>query len=100
MMKTNKVGGVNMRRTGIIAVNLALCLVTAMLLTVAANSAEPIEQQARLTPTELTCEYAVNPLGVDAARPRFGWVLQSNEHKVAARFRARRTSFCKTPRKR
>ncbi len=25
----------------------------------------------------LTCEYAVNPLGVDVPRPRFGWVLAS-----------------------
>jgi len=68
-----------MKHKWIIAADLTLCLVTAMLLTAAANSAEPIERQARLTPTELTCEYAVNPLGVDAARPRFGWVLKSNE---------------------
>jgi alpha-L-rhamnosidase len=26
---------------------------------------------------ELTCEYAVDPLGVDTAQPRFGWVLKS-----------------------
>ena len=24
---------------------------------------------------KLTCEYAVNPLGVDTARPRFGWIV-------------------------
>ncbi|MHC4178857.1 MAG: family 78 glycoside hydrolase catalytic domain, partial [Planctomycetota bacterium] len=55
----------------------AAAILETMLLTAAVNSAEPIERQARLTPSELTCEYAVNPLGVDAARPRFGWVLQS-----------------------
>ena len=27
----------------------------------------------------MTCEYSVNPLGVDTVRPRFGWVLKSNE---------------------
>ena len=31
-----------------------------------------------LTPSELKCEYAVNPLGVDAAQPRFSWVLRSS----------------------
>lgn len=25
----------------------------------------------------LTCEYAVNPLGIEVARPGFGWVLAS-----------------------
>jgi len=80
-MKTNKVGGVNptRQRKGIIAVHFALCLVTTMLLTTAAKSAEPIERLAKLTPSELTCEYAVDPLGIDTARPRFGWLLQSDE---------------------
>jgi len=27
---------------------------------------------------QLRCEYAVNPLGIDVAQPRFGWVLQSS----------------------
>jgi len=30
-----------------------------------------------VTVEELTCEYAVNPPGVDVARPRFSWVLTS-----------------------
>ena len=30
-----------------------------------------------LTVAEVTCEYAVNPLGVDHPSPRFGWVHQS-----------------------
>lgn len=32
-----------------------------------------------LLPTKLRCEYAVNPLGVDAAHPRLFWVLESRE---------------------
>ena len=31
-----------------------------------------------LRPVELKCEYAANPLGIDAAQPRFSWVLQSS----------------------
>lgn len=32
--------------------------------------------QAELTPTGLRCEYLVNPLGIDVAKPRLSWVLQ------------------------
>lgn len=28
-----------------------------------------------VTATELTCEYLVNPLGIDAARPRLSWIV-------------------------
>ena len=35
------------------------------------------EQQEGLVTSELTCEYAPNPLGVDAPQPRFGWLLKS-----------------------
>ena len=34
---------------------------------------------SNITPLELTCEYAVNPLGVDAAQPRFSWELRSSQ---------------------
>ena len=40
---------------------------------------ERAEQQAELTTSELSCEYATNPLGVDTPRPRFGWLLQSEQ---------------------
>lgn len=30
-----------------------------------------------IRPTRLRCEYLVEPLGIDAARPRFSWVLES-----------------------
>ena len=30
-----------------------------------------------LAATDLKCEYAVNPLGVDTLKPRFGWILES-----------------------
>ncbi len=39
---------------------------------------ERTERRLGLTPVGLTCEYAVNPLGIDASRPRFSWVLESN----------------------
>ncbi len=32
-----------------------------------------------LAPLELKCEYAVNPLGVDIAQPRFSWELYSSQ---------------------
>ena len=36
------------------------------------------QRRLELTPGELTCEYAINPLGIDVAQPRFGWVLESH----------------------
>ena len=33
---------------------------------------------AELVVTETSCEYAVNPLGIDAPQPRFTWVLDCN----------------------
>ena len=35
---------------------------------------------AALTPVDLRCDYAVNPLGVDAQNPRLFWKLESREH--------------------
>src|SRR5437867_11655926 len=32
---------------------------------------------AELTPASLRCEYRVNPLGIDTARPRLSWVVSS-----------------------
>ncbi len=32
-----------------------------------------------LAPTYLRCEYRVDPLGIDAARPRLSWILHSDE---------------------
>jgi len=34
---------------------------------------------ATLTPTDLRCDYAVNPMGVDSRPPRLFWKLESNE---------------------
>jgi len=36
-------------------------------------------EAGRITAGGLTCEYAVNPLGIDAAAPRFSWVLASTK---------------------
>lgn len=30
--------------------------------------------------TRLTCEYLTNPLGIDVARPRLSWIMESNEN--------------------
>ena len=32
--------------------------------------------RAALSPVDLRCEYAVNPLGVDSPQPRLSWKLQ------------------------
>ncbi|MDP6545761.1 MAG: family 78 glycoside hydrolase catalytic domain [Phycisphaerae bacterium] len=37
----------------------------------------PVVRGGDLVAGGLTCEYAVNPLGIDAAPPRFGWLLES-----------------------
>ena len=34
--------------------------------------------EGAVTPVELCCEYAVDPLGIDVPEPRFSWVLASN----------------------
>jgi hypothetical protein len=41
-----------------------------------------------MTPVELRCEYRENPLGVDVAQPRLGWILTSTR----ARLRGQRQS--------
>jgi alpha-L-rhamnosidase len=61
---------------GTIAVSLTVCFVVTILSTTTARCAE---QQAELATSELTCEYATNPLGVDTPQPRFGWLLQSDK---------------------
>ena len=63
------------RHAGTIAVSLALCFAVTIRSSVTAHSAE---QQAELAPSELTCEYTTNPLGVDTPQPRFGWLLKSD----------------------
>ena len=59
-----------------IAVSLTLCFAVTVLSTATGHCAE---QQAELATSELTCEYATNPLGVDTPRPRFGWLLKSDK---------------------
>jgi len=48
-----------------------LALTSALLLAVSAN--------AKLTPVDLRCDYAVNPLGVDSAGTRLFWKLAGNQ---------------------
>ena len=51
-----------------------LALATA-LLTVPLAAGEP--ETGRLAPTRLRCEYAVDPLGIDVAKPRLFWQVES-----------------------
>lgn len=39
-----------------------------------------IGARAALTPVDLCCDYAVNPLGVDSQPPRLFWKVESTEH--------------------
>src|SRR4051794_22637445 len=45
---------------------------------VAFVSGPTVMAAAILTPTNLRCEYRVDPLGIDVAQPRLSWVLQSD----------------------
>ncbi|HTE33395.1 MAG TPA: family 78 glycoside hydrolase catalytic domain, partial [Chryseolinea sp.] len=38
-----------------------------------------VDVHGALHPERLTCEYLVNPLGIDATNPRFAWSLNSSE---------------------
>jgi alpha-L-rhamnosidase len=60
---------------GTIAVSLTWCFAVTVMSTATAPCAE---QQAELATSELTCEYAIDPLGVDTPQPRFGWLLESD----------------------
>jgi alpha-L-rhamnosidase len=64
------------QHVGTIAVSLTLCCAVTILSSATALCAE---QQAELAPSELTCEYATNPLGIDTPQPRFGWLLDSDK---------------------
>jgi len=56
-------------------------IVLLLLLGSLSRAAQPVsvgDKPGGLTPSELKCEYAVNPVGIDVAQPRFGWVLTSS----------------------
>lgn len=36
---------------------------------------------ASISPSQLTCEYLVDPLGIDRAQPRLGWLLDATNRK-------------------
>jgi len=68
------------KQTGTIAVRLTLCVASITLLSATALRAEQQAESAaaELAASELTCEYAINPLGIDTPQPRFGWLLKSD----------------------
>ena len=41
----------------------------------------PMTVIADLKPTNLRCEYQVNPLGIDEPRPRLSWILESPQRR-------------------
>lgn len=51
----------------------ALLVLLLVLVSAAANAADDI------TVTKLRCEYRTNPMGIDVARPRLGWIVKSEE---------------------
>jgi len=55
------------------------------------------EARADLRPGRLRCEYLENPLGIDAARPRLSWVLESRQR--GQRQSAYRIRVASTPEK-
>jgi len=52
-------------------------------LLIAAYPAETNARPTELSALGLTCEYAVDPLGIDVAAPRFSWVLESTRRGQA-----------------
>ena len=48
-------------------------------LLIAVCPAETNARPAEIGALGLTCEYAVDPLGVDTPQPRFGWLLKSDQ---------------------
>ncbi|HLX13132.1 MAG TPA: family 78 glycoside hydrolase catalytic domain, partial [Bacteroidota bacterium] len=62
-----------MNRTGV--------LLTCMLLIGATASTAGTKSSGILHPTHLTCEYLVDPLGIDIAAPRLSWILESSQRK-------------------
>jgi len=51
-----------------------------------ADPYESIFKRLGVKPVQLKCEYTVNPVGIDAAKPRFSWILESTrrDQKQAA----------------
>jgi len=50
---------------------------------IATCAADTNARPTELSALGLTCEYAVDPLGVETVQPRFGWVLQSDQRGQA-----------------
>ncbi len=68
-----------MRRSAII-----LAIVLVVVAGGCAHMPEPLSAHA-LRPVKLTCEYIENPLGIDTARPRLGWVNEAVSPEVRAK---------------
>ena len=60
---------------------MSVCRISVLLGIVAVCALSPCHAEAAgdLAAEGLTCEYAVNPLAIDVAQPRFGWLLKSDK---------------------
>jgi hypothetical protein len=61
----------------------AVCI-SAFMISLAASVVHPHPQKqtkpkGSIVPTELRCEYLINPLGIDELQPRLSWILQVKE---------------------
>jgi len=52
---------------------ITLFIISIICLFVSAKAAQPLQ------PSNLTCEYIENPLGIDTKTPRFSWILKTSE---------------------
>lgn len=55
---------------------------TFILVTLMASIGSRNLSTAQIKPTTLRCEYLINPLSVDAAKPRLSWIVESQERGV------------------
>jgi hypothetical protein len=65
---------------------LTACLVLLTLLPACGGS----RTRSSLRPTDLRCEYRVDPAGLDVRQPRLGWVLEAAEGVDPLRVRGQR----------
>ena len=62
-----------------IHISVGLMALAMILVLAVATAAQAAETAGPAAPTSLRCEYLVNPLGIDMAKPRFFWIVQHAE---------------------
>ena len=59
---------------------MVVCIRWAVMVLLTANVM--VSASDSITVSRLRCEYLVNPLGIDVAEPRLGWVIESDGRGV------------------